>query len=988
MKRNLSNKAIKAMVIGMAVTLSTSTAISGVVKDTIVTVKAETNKMDDTKAPASIVNGNFDTELANENYVITSSGLLFKVTDKGTVGTGIDDFTSGKIGSATLVKKGSVPTEIGNGQESTPYAASLENGVLVVKADNATESTGKVYKLNVKQIGDGINPVAKDLSNVNLSNLLSVNLININNKAFSGTTISEDLNIDTDVITSLILGDEVLKGATVNGNLTIGGSNSIVPNTGNKVFKNLTVNGNLDLSNTKINNVLKLSSLGLGALDNEVELGNKGVTVTGELILPTNTTVDDSSLKHINIGKLDLSKVMTGTDLPQGLLQNSVVGELILPTSITNIVENTFAGATLTNFDFSNITNVKWYSFIGATINGDLDFSGDNVGKHSFTDATINGNLNLSGAKLEGSDMSVLSNATITGDLDLSNTTIPATTNDVGVLSGVKVNGNVKLTGVTEIPANTFKNSTLTNIELQDVTTIGDNAFQGAILSTNIELPNVTTIKANAFDIANTEKVTIYLPNYDKANIDTIDENAFGTTATIDLVLPFGISNEDVKALKNKIANQNVTVTVEQVEVNGYVFESTKDKEVALVGYSNTTKTARENSQNNFIAGKLTYNDVEYTLTKVGNGTDSLTNITDSALNGHTSQVTEVAASAFENNKNITVANFPNVTTIGNKAFAGTGVKTADLGSQAAGAITVASDAFNGVSTLNEVKTNNESKSVVKTAVSNSPSSNITLTAGNSTEVVKPSSSSGGGSSSSSGSGFTGSGANIGNTDATTENTTSSNTNNNNNTSEVVENKDLTLDVINLPSVTGEAKVFGDVSTSHWAKSYIDKLSTAGVINGSNGMFNPNGQTKRADATIMLVNLLGLQPEANSRFADVASTAYYAPYVGTASTYGIVNGSNGMFNPENTISRQDTMVMMAQILKALDLNVNTDISVLNQFSDVNSVSSYATESVAILVNSGIISGNNGRLNPTSPVTRAEMATIMSKLYDVLESATK
>ena len=153
-------------------------------------------------------------------------------------------------------------------------------------------------------------------------------------------------------------------------------------------------------------------------------------------------------------------------------------------------------------------------------------------------------------------------------------------------------------------------------------------------------------------------------------------------------------------------------------------------------------------------------------------------------------------------------------------------------------------------------------------------------------------------------------------------------------------------------------------------------------------MFNPNGQTKRADATIMLVNLLGLQPEANSRFADVASTAYYAPYVGTASTYGIVNGSNGIFNPENTISRQDTMVMMAQILKALDLNVNTDTSVLNQFSDVNSVSSYATESVAILVNSGIISGNNGKLNPISPVTRAEMATIMSKLYDVLESATK
>ena len=136
----------------------------------------------------------------------------------------------------------------------------------------------------------------------------------------------------------------------------------------------------------------------------------------------------------------------------------------------------------------------------------------------------------------------------------------------------------------------------------------------------------------------------------------------------------------------------------------------------------------------------------------------------------------------------------------------------------------------------------------------------------------------------------------------------------------------------------------------------------------------------------MLVNLLGLSPEVNNKFADVNPNAYYAPYIGTASSYGIVNGSNGMFNPEGIISRQDTMVMIAQILKGLNLNVNTDASSLGQFSDLGSVSNYAQESVAILVNSGIITGNNGKLNPKAPVTRAEMATIMSKLYDVLAAA--
>lgn len=304
--------------------------------------------------------------------------------------------------------------------------------------------------------------------------------------------------------------------------------------------------------------------------------------------------------------------------------------------------------------------------------------------------------------------------------------------------------------------------------------------------------------------------------------------------------------------------------------------------------------------------------------------------------------------------------------------------------------LNIESGAFSGAKGLNITGVNSsDTEKLAKMIGSNS---DIKINGKTTQDIIKDNSNSGnggsgsGGGSSSGGSGG-GSGANIGtitNKKPNTEETTSQGNKN----ETVVENKQLSFDVIKLPSVEGEAKVFGDVSANHWAKSYIDKLSTARIINGSNGMFNPNGQTKRADVTIMLVNLLGLTPEANNKFADVNASAYYAPYVGTASTYGIVNGSNGMFNPQGVISRQDTMVMIAQILKGLNLNVNADTTALSQFGDASKVSAYANESVAILVNSGIISGNNGKLNPTAPVTRAEMATIMSKLYDVLASANK
>ena len=975
MKKNLSSKAIKAMAIGMAVTLGSTTAISGVINS--VTVKAENvreTKIDDKTAPTTITNTGTTVDNSSNKHLISSSGLSFEILTSGTANSDLET-AKGTAGTAKLTKRAEVPTlNDADGTQSKPYGATIENGLVIVNTNS------QYYVFKIEEIGDGTDPIAKDslsdLSNVNVSNLISDNLKKIANNAFKGITISENLTISTANNSNLQIGERILNSATINGNLKIGGTNKITPNTGKKIFKNLTVNGDLDLSELNINGVTNLSDLGLGSLDNEITSGDNAVIVTGQLLLPKfGMTVDNASLKHINVGKIDLSNIYTNETLPTGLFDGSIIGELILDNNTKNIEYNTFEGATLTNFNFSNIKSISWYAFNNATINNNLDLSGKNINKDTLNKITIKGNLNLSNAKFENSNKGILQNANISGDLDLSNTNIPATTDTTGIFGGVKVGGNINLTGVKSIPTNAFKNATLpSNIELTDVTNIDENAFG---------------------DLANTDKVTINLPKYTKDTV-TIDPTAFGTTTKVDLILPFGTSNQDAKDLQSKIneKNTNVTVIVEQAKINGYVFEQGNVGEVTLVSY--TAPITKQTTENSFVNGTLTYNDETYTLTKVGNGTDSLSTITNDALNGHTSKVTEVAASAFENNENITTAEFPVVTTIGARAFANTKITTAKLGIDTQDAITIASDAFDKVSTLKKVETNTQSKDVVKTAVKNSGATNITLSAGGSTEIVNPNnSSSGGGSSSSggssSGSGFTGGGANIGNTDATTENTTSNvnnNNNNNNNTTVTIENKELTLDVINLPSVTGEAKVFSDVSASHWAKSYIDKLSTAGVINGSNGMFNPNGQTKRADATVMLVNLLGLQPEANNRFADVVSTAYYAPYVGTASTYGIVNGSNGMFNPNNTISRQDTMVMMAQILKALDLNVNTDTSVLNQFSDVNSVSSYATESVAILVNSGIISGNNGKLNPISPVTRAEMATIMSKLYDVLESATK
>ena len=56
-----------------------------------------------------------------------------------------------------------------------------------------------------------------------------------------------------------------------------------------------------------------------------------------------------------------------------------------------------------------------------------------------------------------------------------------------------------------------------------------------------------------------------------------------------------------------------------------------------------------------------------------------------------------------------------------------------------------------------------------------------------------------------------------------------------------------------------------------------------------------------------------------------------------------------------------------------------DTSILNSFKDRNRVSDYAANAVAALVRSGLIKGDDGKLNPTASISRAEMAVLLHRV---------
>ncbi len=193
---------------------------------------------------------------------------------------------------------------------------------------------------------------------------------------------------------------------------------------------------------------------------------------------------------------------------------------------------------------------------------------------------------------------------------------------------------------------------------------------------------------------------------------------------------------------------------------------------------------------------------------------------------------------------------------------------------------------------------------------------------------------------------------------------------------------------ITVPSVKPNVNTnFSDKNTRAWASNAIDKLAAAGIINGvGNNQFAPDANSKRGDLVVMLVRTLGLEGTPSKNFSDVDSSKYYANAVGLALEAGIATGSgDNTFNPEGTISRQDMMVLTAKTLQLIGVETNNDESVLDKFADSANIAPYARPFVAILVNAGIVNGTGSNIDATSDITRAQMAVMMSSIYDLVSS---
>lgn len=173
-----------------------------------------------------------------------------------------------------------------------------------------------------------------------------------------------------------------------------------------------------------------------------------------------------------------------------------------------------------------------------------------------------------------------------------------------------------------------------------------------------------------------------------------------------------------------------------------------------------------------------------------------------------------------------------------------------------------------------------------------------------------------------------------------------------------------------------------DVPPTHWARYYIRKLQKYGYMDGYNdGIFKPENTITRAETAKLITTLLGIDISNGSSdapvFSDVKEDAWYTPYINAVSEY--LPGKDGAFFPDKPITRDE---FSTAVVKSLGYEPDSDTGyITDNFLDADSITSDNAGYITVALKLGIIDGyDDNTIGGSDSLTRAQAATILYRAY--------
>ena len=181
---------------------------------------------------------------------------------------------------------------------------------------------------------------------------------------------------------------------------------------------------------------------------------------------------------------------------------------------------------------------------------------------------------------------------------------------------------------------------------------------------------------------------------------------------------------------------------------------------------------------------------------------------------------------------------------------------------------------------------------------------------------------------------------------------------------------DSEITVFYRPVGTALPFTFTDISNSDWCYDYISFCIRNGIFTGvTDKKFDPSGTLTRAMFVTALYRMCGEKKAGNTLCADVPEGTWYSAPVRWAIAKGITKaGSDGLFSPNKSITREEMAVMLSRL---------TGVS-MNPWSmgiSLRVCPDWAQEGVFGMSYSGVMDAS---VRPKDVATRAEAATAIAR----------
>lgn len=169
----------------------------------------------------------------------------------------------------------------------------------------------------------------------------------------------------------------------------------------------------------------------------------------------------------------------------------------------------------------------------------------------------------------------------------------------------------------------------------------------------------------------------------------------------------------------------------------------------------------------------------------------------------------------------------------------------------------------------------------------------------------------------------------------------------------------------------------------HWGNTVVSILAANNIISGyETGQFCPDQSVTRAEFANMILQALKLEPaKYEGQFYDIKDEDWYAGAVSTLEKIGALTPAmtiGGKFQPDRPITRLEAAEISVSLCQAL---AYTQEQASAGYTDIESLSNWQKETVALAEKFGLMRGDDGEFKPKDQLKRAEAAMVVLNLAE-------